>query len=183
MPSVSNHSVTFRCEQGDTCEFFTHYNAIKEHSEPKVKLSTTSKVLGFAAQRGIWAGVGAATNYLSGGDPVAGALFNPLTSELNRGLNFVISKTPFYFVEKDISFTHIVKALTVKGVSMFAVASALDAFGYPVTKTTLVVNVIPRLALIGIVMFAKLMDAGIERMEHMHYHKIPCGCPDRKQKT
>lgn len=193
MSSISHPSAAwYRCEEGDSCEFVKHLKHCKrlcadvepsnQAVKPATEISKTSKLLIDIAQRGVWGGIGAVTNYLSGGDPIAGALFNPLTSELNKGLNFIVSKSPFN-LKKDGSLTHIAQALTIKGTSMFVVASALNFLGYPVTNTTLIVNLIPRITLIalgiGFMKASNTLLAGLDGIEHMHYHKVPCPCPDR----
>lgn len=190
MTSASHPSAAmFLCQNGNNCEFFKHYDECKKshsHAKPeacqqKIELSRASKLNMYIAQKGVWAGIGAATNCLSGGDPIAGALFNPLTSIMNQGLNFIVSKSPFT-IKNEMTLTHIVKALTIKGVSMFAVASTLNTLGYPVTNTTLTVNLIPRITIIALTLSLgvvdKMLDAGEEGMAHMHYHKIPCPCSD-----
>lgn len=193
MSSISHPSAAlYKCDQGDSCEFVKHLKHCKRHCvdaesskqavKPTTEISKTSKLLIDIAQRGVWGGIGAVTNYLSSGDPIAGALFNPLTSELNKGLNFIVSKSSFT-LKKDGSLTHFAQALAIKGTSMVVVASTLNSLGYPVTNTTLVVNLIPRITImaltIGLIKVSNTLLAGSDGIEHMHYHKVSCPCPDK----
>lgn len=195
MTSISHPSSSlYKCEQGDACEFVKHLKHCKRPklTEPNVQsseqkanplgISRTTELFLNIAWKGSWSGIGAAASYLSGGDPIAGALFNPLTSELNRAIKYMISKSPLT-LKKDGSLTNVVQVLTMKGVSMFVVASALNILGYPVTKTTLVVNAIPRVGGIalgaGILALIRQLEAACDGIDHMHYHQIPCPCPDR----
>lgn len=209
MTAINHPSASlFRCESGDACEFFIHNDEHKKHLENKAKqeinnlkvkheinnpdndLSLTSKILIYTAGTGVWSGIGAAANYLSGGNPVAGALFYPITSEVQRGLNFAVSQLSSLVngdtdenKEKLPSFGRLAKGLTTKAVSVIATNYALNTLGYSVTRTALAVNVIPLVTgcaiTAGLIALIPVVDAMAEGINHMHYHKVPCPCPDK----
>lgn len=162
----------YHCEYGDdACEFFKKH-VEKVYHQP-IERSQKAKVLTYVTETGIWSAVQAATNYLSGGDPLAGALFIPLAKEINRGLNFILPMEKIS-CPTQVTKTYTAKALTIRGVSMLVAASALNALGYPVTKTTLVVDLIPRITGLALIVgLTPIIRAKQEKkiiVDHFCYH-------------
>ena len=181
------------CDKGQQCEFFAKWDQMKKldqdapcQDKQPPKITRTVGVMLDLAQYGTWSAVGATANYLSGGDPLAGALFFPLTSLVNRGLNYLIEQSPIE-IKKDGSAIHLTRAMVLKGTSMLTSALALSYFGYEVTNTALIVNAMPRAAVIAgtISLFAlsNVAEQAVEEVLHRIYHDEGSSCPHLIEKV
>lgn len=181
------------------CEFLS----LKE----EVELSGSAKVnlcLSIAA-----IGIGAATNYLCGSNPISGALFMPLVTVLDRTLispvcekytsigliDHTHKNLPLAFEVKDQYLAEEVEnaffmlgslkdgVLTLGAIKV--TSAVLDLLGFPIS------NFMQNVSLVTILIADKGFNrfcsssSNMQRREeidkrlHRAYHQIPCGCPDQ----